>query len=164
MAPILLTAAVVLSLLLVPVGLPGTWLMIAAALTFNAFSPANRIGWFALTIAIVLAFLAEVFEWTLASRFVARYGGSRRAGWGAFIGGIVGALVGVPLPVIGSMIGAFVGAFAGALVAEYTRSVASGGSAMRVATGALLGRMTATAMKMAIAFTIAVVIVTAGWT
>ncbi len=163
MAPILLTAAVVLSLLLVPVGLPGTWLMIAAALTFNAFSPANRIGWFALTVAIALAFLAEVFEWTLASRFAARYGGSKRAGWGAFIGGIVGALVGVPLPLIGSMIGAFVGAFAGALVAEYTRSVASGGSAMRVATGALLGRMTATAMKMAIAFTIAVVIVTAGW-
>ena len=79
------------------------------------------------------------------------------------MGGIIGAFVGVPIPIIGSMIGAFVGAFAGALVAEFTNREADASSATRVATGALLGRVAATALKMGIAFVMAVVLVTAAW-
>jgi len=87
-----------------------------------------------------------------------RYGGSKRAGWGALIDGLVGAIVGVPVPIIGSVIGGFIGAFAGATLFEYTRSQAAG-SAMRAGWGALLGRVAATAAKMTLGIVIAVVAV-----
>jgi uncharacterized protein YqgC (DUF456 family) len=163
MGIILLVAAILISLFLVPIGLPGTWLMIGAAIAFDYLSPSARVGWIAIGVALVLAFMAEVFEWTLSARYAKKYGGSKRAGWGAFLGGLIGAFVGVPVPIIGSMIGAFVGAFAGALIAEYTHRDATAGTATRVATGALVGRAAATALKMAIAFVIAVILVGAAW-
>ena len=142
------------SILVVPLGFPGTFFMVVAAIAFDAFLTTG-IGWVAIAIALGLAVIAEVFEWTLSARFARKYGGSRRAGWGAIIGGFLGAFAGIPVPVIGSMIGAFAGAFLGALVAEYTQPTADASSATRVATGALIGKAAATAMKLAIAFTIA---------
>jgi uncharacterized protein YqgC (DUF456 family) len=91
----------------------------------------------------------------LATRFTKRYGGSRRAGWGAIIGGMIGAFVGVPVPIVGSIVGAFVGAFVGALVLEWSRGSGTG-IATRVAWGALIGRVTAAAVKVAIGFVMAV--------
>src|ERR1041385_3719856 len=140
MGVLLLAIALFVCLLLVPLGLPGTWLMVALAIGYNYLGTSNKIGWLAIGAAFFLAVMAEVFEWTLSARYARKYGGSKRAGWGAFIGGWMGAFAGVPIPIIGSMIGAFAGAFAGALIAEYTRSEATTGTATRVATGALLGR------------------------
>ena len=103
----------------------------------------------------VLMVVAEGLEWILTARFTKKYGGSRRAGWGAIIGGMVGAFLGVPVPIIGSIVGAFVGAFLGAFVFEYTRGTGHG-TATRVAWGAFVGRVTAAAIKVAIGFMIAV--------
>lgn len=153
----LFIAVMVISIFVVPLGLPGTFIMVAAAIAANYLAAAG-IGWVAIFVSLGLALMAEVFEWTLAARFARKYGGSRRAGWGAIIGGFIGAFVGIPVPVIGSMIGAFAGAFLGALVAEYTQPQADASSATRVATGALVGKAAATALKLAIAFTIAFVL------
>lgn len=147
-----------ISIVLVPLGLPGTFIMVAAAIAADSFAGAG-IGWVAIGTSFILAVIAEVLEWTLSARFARKYGGSRRAGWGALIGGFLGAFAGVPVPVIGSMIGAFGGAFFGALIAEYTRSEADAATATRVATGALVGKAAATALKLAIAFTIATLLV-----
>ncbi|MFL5577942.1 MAG: DUF456 family protein [Gemmatimonadaceae bacterium] len=155
MDTLLLAAVLLLSLFLIPFGLPGTWLMLAAAVGFNALTGSDRIGVVSLVVVGVLAFVGELLEFSLAGRYTRKYGGSRRASWGAILGGIVGAFVGVPVPLVGSMIGAFVGSFVGALVAEYTRS-ASAGTATRVATGALLGRVVAAAMKVGVGFVMAV--------
>ena len=92
--------------------------------------------------------LAEVAEFVLGGRFARRYGGSRRAGWGAILGGTVGAFVGVPVPVVGPVIGALVGSFAGALAFELTVGRDTR-AATRVATGALIGRVAAIALKVA---------------
>jgi uncharacterized protein YqgC (DUF456 family) len=155
MDTLVLALVLLVSLFLIPLGLPGTWVMVAAAVGFNVLTGSERIGVVTLVLVGVLAVIGEVLEFTLAGRYTRRYGGSRRASWGAILGGIVGAIVGVPLPVIGSMIGAFVGAFAGALLFEYTRH-ADAGIATRVATGALLGRVAAAAMKVAIGLVMAV--------
>ena len=88
--------------------------------------------------------------------------GSRRAGWGAFLGGLVGAAVGIPVPIIGSVLGSFAGSFLGALAAEYSTTRHSG-LAGRVAWGALMGRIFATAMKMALGVIVAVVIIASAW-
>lgn len=157
MLTILFVLAMLVSIFVVPIGLPGTFIMIAVAIAVNYLAAAG-ISWLAIGASLALAVIAEVLEWTLSSKFAIKYGGSKRAGWGALIGGFIGAFAGVPVPVIGSMIGAFAGAFLGALVAEYTQPNSNASTATRVATGALIGKAAATAMKLAIAFTIALVL------
>lgn len=152
---LLLIAALLLGLVMIPFGFPGTLVMFGAALCYKLLVPAGGIGWPTVAILGAMMVVAEVLEWTLSARFARRYGGSRRAGWGAAIGGMIGAFAGVPVPIVGSIIGAFAGAFAGALVAELTKGT-GGGTATRVAWGALLGRVTAAALKMAIGLVMAV--------
>jgi uncharacterized protein YqgC (DUF456 family) len=154
MLTVLFVLAMLVSIFVVPLGLPGTFIMVGLAILANYVAAAG-IGWIAIGISLALAVIAEVLEWTMSAKFAIKFGGSRRAGWGAIIGGFLGAFAGIPVPVVGSMIGAFAGAFVGALVAEWTQPEANAASATRVATGALIGKAAATAMKLAIAFTIA---------
>jgi uncharacterized protein YqgC (DUF456 family) len=155
MALLTLAAVILLSLVLIVLGLPGLWIMVASAVTYNLIVPGEPIGWFTLVAVAVLALVAELLEFTMTGRYARKYGGSRRAGWGAIIGGMIGAFVGFPVPIVGPVIGAFIGSFCGALVAELTGG-ASAGDATRVAKGALIGRAMSTALKIGIGFTIGV--------
>jgi uncharacterized protein len=144
---LLLGAILFLSLFIIPLGLPGTWVMIAAGVGYSILVP-KSIGMFTLIGITAIAVVAEVLEFTLAGKYARKYGGSKRAGWGAIIGGTVGAIIGVPVPIIGPVIGAFAGAFAGALIFEYSKGSGVQAST-RVATGALIGRAVAAALKVA---------------
>jgi uncharacterized protein YqgC (DUF456 family) len=152
---LILTAVLVLSLIMIPFGMPGTLVMFAAALCYKLLVPTGGIGWASVVIVGILMLIAEGLEWTLASRFAKKYGGSRRAGWGAVRGGMVGAFMGLPIPIVGSIVGAFAGAFVGAFVFEMSRG-SGGGTSTRVAWGALIGRVTAAAIKIAIGLVMAV--------
>lgn len=158
----LLAAALLLSLLLVPVGLPGLWVMIGVGLLYDVLVGSAAIGWPTLAAVTVLAGIAEVIEFVLGGRFAQRYGGSRRSAWGAILGGLAGAIIGVPVPIVGPMIGAFAGAFAGALAAELSLG-RSAGASTRVATGALLGRVAAVAVKVGVGCVIGAWLVLAAW-
>ena len=142
----ILLAVGVLGLFMTVLGLPGLWLFLAVALVAKLLGPAAGLGWSAWLLALALGITAEVVEFVASARYTRRYGGSRRAGWGALIGGLVGAVVGVPVPIVGSIIGSFVGSFAGALMAEYSvrRDHAAAG---RAAQGAVIGRVVATTAK-----------------
>ena len=155
MEVLIFAAVLLLCLFMIPLGLPGTWIMIGSAIGYNALVGSEPIGWVTIVATAVLATIAEVFEFTLSAKYTRKYGGSRRAGWGAIIGGIAGAIIGVPVPIIGSIIGAFAGSFAGALIAEYSRREATAGTATWVATGALIGRVVAAAMKTGVGVAIA---------
>lgn len=150
---LILGIVLALSLFIIPLGLPGTWVMLAAGVGYSILVK-DSIGIVALAGTAVLAVIAEIWEFTLAGKYATKYGGSRRASWGAIIGGTVGAIIGVPVPIIGPIIGGFVGAFVGALVFEYSRGSGAQAST-RVATGALIGRAVAAALKVAIGFVIA---------
>ncbi|HEY8851225.1 MAG TPA: DUF456 domain-containing protein [Gemmatimonadaceae bacterium] len=152
---LILAAVIILSLILIVLGLPGLWIMVATAVVYNMIVPGDPIGWVSLIAVAVLALIAELLEFTMTGRYARKYGGSRRAGWGAIIGGMIGAVVGFPVPIIGPVIGAFVGSFVGALVAELTGG-ASAGDATRVAKGALIGRVVSTMLKIGIGFTIGI--------
>jgi uncharacterized protein YqgC (DUF456 family) len=152
---IILAVVIILSLILIVLGMPGLWIMVASAVTYNLVVPGDPIGWFTLVAVAVLALVAELLEFTMTGRYARKYGGSRRAGWGAIIGSIVGAMVGFPVPIVGPIIGAFVGSFLGALVAELTGG-SSAGASTRVATGALIGRVVSTVLKIGIGFTIGI--------
>ena len=148
MEELLLMLALFVGLVLIPFGLPGLWVMVGAALLYSWAEP-DRLGIVTLLGLTALAVVAEVLEFLTAGRYARKYGGSKRAAWGAIAGGIAGAIIGVPVPIIGSVIGAFVGSFAGALAAEMTLGGRIG-DATRVAKGALIGRAVATALKVAI--------------
>jgi len=147
MAILILGVILFLSLLIIPLGLPGTWVMLAAGVGYSFLVP-DSIGMFVLIGTTIVAVVAEVIEFTMSASYTRKYGGSRRAGWGAIIGGMVGAFMGVPVPLIGPIIGAFAGSFIGALGMELSRGTDVGGST-RVAWGALVGRAVAAAMKVA---------------
>ncbi|HKE90045.1 MAG TPA: DUF456 domain-containing protein [Gemmatimonadales bacterium] len=158
MAVALLIVCLVAGLVLVPFGLPGLWLMVLGVIGYGWLTGFHAVGAWIIVLVVGLAFVGEIVEWWLGFRFAIKYGGSRRAGWGALIGGIVGAVVGVPVPVIGSVIGAFIGSFAGAALFEYTRE-RHAGVAVRAGWGAMLGRAVAAGAKIALGLVIAVVAV-----
>ncbi len=159
----LLVLAQVAGLLLIPFGLPGIWLQVVSLGVFAWATGFREVGLVTLVLVVVLAVLAEVAEFALGGRYAARYGGSKRAAWGAILGGIAGAILGVPVPIIGSVIGAFVGSFVGAALLEMTNSKdwrnPEWRGAMRVGWGAFLGRMVATAVKSGIGVAVAAVAV-----
>jgi uncharacterized protein YqgC (DUF456 family) len=164
LATLLLAAAGLAGLLMIPLGLPGLWVIVLAILGYGWLTEFTTFPLWFLVLALVVAAAGELFEAWIGFRFARRYGGSKRAGWGALVGGLVGAIVGVPVPVIGPVIGGFLGAFAGAAIFEYTRERRSG-SATRAGWGAVLGRAAAAAVKMGIAVvltTVAVVLALRG--
>jgi uncharacterized protein YqgC (DUF456 family) len=148
MNQLLLAAVMLIGLVMIPFGLPGTWIIAAAALGYQLLVPGS-ISMFTVIAVIVLALIGELLEFSLTAKYTKKYGGSRRASWGAIIGGMIGAFIGVPVPIVGPVLGAFAGAFAGAFIGEFSRA-GEGGTATRVATGALIGRAVAAAMKIGI--------------
>lgn len=162
MALLLLALVLFGSLLMIPFGLPGLWVMVGAAVIYTYTGGGAAISTATLVLVGLLAVIAEVIEYVLSARYVRIYGGSRRGAWGAIIGGTIGAIMGVPIPIIGSLIGAFAGSFIGALIAELGAGAAKK-DASRAAFGALVGRAVAAAMKVAIGLGIAIWIFFAAW-
>jgi uncharacterized protein YqgC (DUF456 family) len=156
LAVLLLVGVGIAGLLLIPFGLPGLWVILLGTLGYGWLTDFRSLSAGLIVLIIALALIGEIVESWLGFRFARRYGGSRRAGWGALVGGLVGAVVGVPVPLIGSVIGGFVGAFAGATLFEYTASRRSEG-AVRAGWGAMLGRAAAAAAKMALGLVMVVV-------
>ena len=143
-------------LVMIPFGLPGLWLMIGVV-GYGVFI--GEISAWILAILVVLGIIAEILEFFAVKAFSDRYGGSKKAFWGAIAGGIVGAFVGVPIFIVGSLLGALVGTFAGAtLVTMHEQKQLA--PALRVGVGATLGRVAATAIKV----TVAVIVLAVGMT
>ena len=147
----LITAAVVLamlvSLVLIPFGLPGLWLIIVIVLGLVL---SGSLSWTFGLVAAALAVGAEFGEFLVLRRLGRAFGGSRRAFWGAVLGGMAGLFVGLPIPLVGPLITAFVGTFVGAGLVTYleTRSL---DRATRVGWGLVLARSAAVGLKIATA-------------
>lgn len=143
MAIILGLIVLAAALFVIPLGLPGIWIMVAVGVA-GAFG--GEVGTFALVVSLALAGAAEVAEFLLVKQLSIRYGGSNRAFWGAIGGGVIGMLVGFPIAVIGPLIAGVLGTFAGAVAVtlwegKHLRL------AGRVGWGAIVGRAAAAAIK-----------------
>jgi uncharacterized protein len=154
-ATLLLVAAALVGLALIPLGLPGLWVIVLGIIGYGWLTDYRTVSGGFLAIVLALALAGELLESWIGFRFARRYGGSRRAGWGALIGGLIGAIVGVPVPIVGSVVGGFAGAFAGAALFEYSMARRSGAAA-RAGWGAVLGRAAAAAIKLALGLMMAV--------
>lgn len=132
-------------LFLVPLGLPGGWIML---LVVAAGAVAGEVGLVTLAILTAVLAAAEAAEFLLVRALSLRYGGSSTAFWGALVGGLVGVGVGAPIPVMGSVVAGVVGTFLGAAAVSLWKT-RQAGAAVRVGWGAVLGRAAAAAVKTA---------------
>ena len=155
LAVVVIAACGIVGLLLIPLGLPGLWVMVLGFLVFGWLTQFRSESVATIFAVLALAFAGELIESWLGFRFARRYGGSRRAGWGALVGGLVGAVVGVPVPVVGSVIGAFVGSFGGAALFEYASSRRAD-VAVGAGWGAVVGRAAVAGAKIALGLVIGV--------
>ena len=146
-------AIMAVSLALIPLGLPGLWIMLGV-LGIGTWYGTVSIWLFLGLLALVA--LAELAEWIALDRLGRKYGGTQRTFWGAIAGGIAGAMIGTPVPVIGSILGVFAGTMIGASLATWTL-VKDSEVALRAGWGALLGRSAAIALKTAAGLVLLVV-------
>lgn len=140
---LVIAAVMALAIILIPLGLPGLWIMVAIVGVGAWLGEVS--GWILAT-ALALAAIAELAEWLVVQRLNVRYGGSPRAFWGAVIGGFVGVLVGAPVPVIGSVIAGFLGSFIGAAAVTY-HEAGDVAAARRVGWGVVVGRALSAGLK-----------------
>jgi uncharacterized protein YqgC (DUF456 family) len=144
----------VIALVMIPLGLPGTFLQVGAAAAMAILSDGTRMSWTWVVVFALLALVGEIVEYASGQWGTRRFGGSRAAGWGALAGGIAGAFVGgIPLPIVGSLLMSFVGTFVGAIAGEMWQRGQLAPD-LRVGTGALVGRVVGVGTKLCIAFVI----------
>lgn len=156
----LLALLCLLGLVITPLGLPGTFVILAAALLYNLIHWAMAISLWVLVLLLCLALLGEILEYGLSVRMASRRGASNAAIAGALIGGLVGAFAGIPVPVLGSIIGLFLGVFIGAFLLEliFKKDVPR---AFRAAVGAFYGRAGAILVKTVIGLAMMIIIAAA---
>ncbi len=137
-------------LVLVLVGLPGTWLIIATCALADWWLGMNMFSPYVLIAAVTLSALGEIMELLAGSHGARKAGGGKRGSWGALGGGIAGAILGtmfIPIPILGSLIGAGLGAFAAAAALEH-----DGGqdltTAFQIGRGAAWGQFMGTLLKL----------------
>ncbi len=133
------------ALLLIPLGVPGLWIMIGVLAVAALL---GEVSWALIAALVLLAGFAELLEFLVVKRFSSRYGGSNRAFWGAILGGFAGVFVGVPVPVLGPVIAGVLGSFVGAAIVALWETRRPGHAA-RVGWGVVLGRAFAAAIKTA---------------
>lgn len=156
-------------LLIVVIGMPGTWIMIALAVILEfvqpLWAPAGAEWMFSIWIfvaVILIAALGEFLEF-VAGAFGAKKGGASKRGMlGALIGGVVGAIAGtfvIPIPLVGSLLGALLGCALGAIIGELNASSDTKlKDTLKPAAGAVVGRILGTLAKLPCALVVWVVL------
>jgi uncharacterized protein YqgC (DUF456 family) len=162
---------IVLFWLLNLVGLPGNWMIVALALLWMIFGPADyRFSWVVVVVIAILALIGEAIEFGASILGTNKLGGSKRGATlsvvGSVIGGILGAIFGIPFPIplVGSLVGsvllAAAGAWVGAMIGEkwvgkqFQESV-------KIGNAAFVGRLLGTAGKLVMGSIIAVLTIAA---
>ncbi|MFQ5863749.1 MAG: DUF456 domain-containing protein [bacterium] len=146
------------SILIVPFGIPGTFVIVGNALIYGWLTNFAEMTWKFIGILLLISVLAEVVEFFMGAAAAAKYGASKLGIFGAILGGFVGAIWLTPLfPVIGTIFGAFLGAFVGATLFEYFASKDMQKS-LRAGFGAFLGSVGGKLTKIAAAVAMVVMV------
>lgn len=148
---LLLLLACVASVISLLFGLPGTFLIVVAALVYGWATGFAAVNWSTLGWLLLLAVAGEGVEFVAGAAGAARERPSWRVMVAVLAGGVVGGLIGTPLLFgVGSLLGTLVGAFLGAALA-----VASEGgtvtSALSTGLAAFRGRLLGFVLKTAVA-------------
>jgi hypothetical protein len=132
--------------------LPGVPLVFAGLLLAAWAEGFQKVGWFPLTILALLTLVSLAVDFLATSLGAKRVGASWKAMAGAALGTLVGIFLGLP--------GLILGPFVGAVIGEYI-ALKDWRQAGKVGLGTWLGLLLGTAAKLALAFTMLGIFVTA---
>src|SRR2546425_6765562 len=104
LAALLLGLCLLAGLVLVTLGLPGLWVMVAGVLGYGWLTDFRSVGVTTIALVLGLALVGEIVETWLGFRLARRYGGASRAGGGGLGGGGVGGGGGVAGAVLGRVV------------------------------------------------------------
>lgn len=148
---VLLFTFCLLALVSLVFGLPGTFLIVAAALVYAWATGFATVQWATVGWLVLLALIGEGIEFVSGTVGAAGERLSRRVTIAVLAGGFAGGIVGTPFMFgIGSLFGALLGAFAGAALAVKSEG-GSTGSAMTTGLAAMRGRLLGFIVKASIA-------------
>lgn len=135
------------------VGLPGTWMILAATGVYALITDFAQVGGGQLLLLGLLTVTGEVVDYVFGIAGARRFGSSNRGIVFSLLGGFVGAILGAPLFFgFGAILGALAGAFLGAVLIELlTYGPMEWKKAVRSGWGNFLGRIAGMVTKMAIA-------------
>jgi len=158
---VLLKALLLLSLaagfILIPLGLPGTFLIVAAALLYGVATGFAEITLGTVLALLAAALLAEGAEALAGILGAKRYGSGNWAVAASMAGGVLGAVLGAPVLFgLGAIPGALAGAFAAAVLVEKAGGRTMG-EALRSGWGTFIGRLAGTVVKGAVAVAMAII-------
>lgn len=155
---VLFVFALVVGLISIPLGMPGTAIMAAAAVLYGLLTHFSSVTLPLALAMVAIAVLAEVLEFTMGLAGAQRLEASRRGMVGSIVGGLVGGILGAGLFLgLGAVPGVLAGTFVGAFAAELTRDLHPR-KAARAARGALVGRATGMAIKLILAIVMLVLL------
>jgi uncharacterized protein YqgC (DUF456 family) len=160
---VILYAVLFLLNVLIFVGLPGSWMTLAAIVIYAAATRFSTVGWQMLLVMAAVAAAGEIVESLLGVVYVARKGATKWGVLGAFVGGLAGAAIGTAIiPLIGSILFGFIGAFAGAVASEYLyyRSL---DRALRTGFFTFVGKLLAMLVKFALALVVLALFIYRTW-
>lgn len=123
--------------------LPGTLLVLAGILLGAWIDDFTRVGWFAVSVVVVLALLAWAMDYVAAMLGAKRAGASKQAIVGAAVGTVAGLFMGI--------VGIFIMPLVGAAVGEYLAR-RDHGRALHVGVSTWLGLMAGMLAKFVLAF------------
>lgn len=151
----LLTLLNLVFLLSVLIGIPGTWIMVAATALVAWLRRASVDGEPMITVWVLaamigLALVGELIEFLAGVIGSKQFGGSNRSAVGALVGTLLGGILGTVflsfVPLFGSLVGACLGAASGALLVE-VHDRRPFREALRSGTGAGFGRLAGSLAK-----------------
>jgi len=153
---LLLFAGMLLGLLIIPFGLPGTFvILLSVSIYAIATHFAAGVGIAFFVMLCILTVVSETADNWLTAVGARRFGASRGSIWRSFFGGLAGAIIlGGPLALVlgplGPVGGGFVGAFLAVFLYEYSQRK-DARQALRAGWGTFVGRLAGMALKLVIA-------------
>ena len=130
------------------VGLPGIWIIFADALVLRFLAGPEVLSWHVLLVLFAAALAGEVLEFYSAVAGVRERTDLKGIAPAAIAGGILGGIVGAAfLFGLGALPGAAAGSFAGVFILALVSGIKPG-EALSIGTGALMGRIKGTAIKL----------------
>lgn len=140
----------VMSLFLLFLGLPGTWVILGLAGLWDFFTEGSFFGWQFFWLLGILALVGEAAEFAAGHFGAKKFGGSSKGSIGGMVGAVIGGIMCAPLFFgFGALAGALLGGFAGCWLVEIC-SGKKNTAAMRAAFGATLGRFGGFTIKLGI--------------
>lgn len=119
---VLLCLTLLAGVLMVPFTLPGTWVIVGAALLYSLVGDFhNSPRWLVVSILAGLAVVGEMLDYAASAVSAKKENVPAGAVICSILGGLVGAVIGVPVFLIGALLGLLIGTFLGAFVYSLIR-------------------------------------------